>query len=164
MRSMFSLLTIPALIAGLCVSTGAVAEDDASEKIIALERAALDRWAKGDPGGYLETYAPEVTYFDPGQEKRVDGLQAMKDLLTPIAGKIRIARYEMLSPRVQRRGDMAVLTYNILNYIKRPDGSEAAATRWNVTEVYGRVDGRWRIVHSHFSFVKPELKQPVPGP
>jgi ketosteroid isomerase-like protein len=59
---------------------------------------------------------------------------------------------------------MAVLTYNILNYIKRPDGSEAAATRWNVTEVYGRVDGRWRIVHSHFSFVKPELKQPVPGP
>jgi hypothetical protein len=28
--------------------------------------------------------------------------------------------------------------------------------------VYARVDAGWRIVHSHWSFVKPELKQPAP--
>jgi ketosteroid isomerase-like protein len=164
MRSMLWLLAVPAGIVGLSVLPGAGADDYSPEKIIALERAALDRWCKGDPGGYLETYAPEVTYFDPGQEKRVDGLQAMKDLLAPIAGKIRISRYDMLAPKVQRHGDAAVLTFNVVNYLKRPDGSEVAAARWNSTEVYGRVGGNWRIVHSHWSFVKPELKQPVPGP
>ena len=29
-------------------------------------------------------------------------------------------------------------------------------------EVYGRLDGKWKIVRSHWSFVKPELKQPGP--
>src|SRR5262249_45773212 len=51
------------------------------ETIIALERAALDRWGNGDPHGYLEAYSPDVTYFDPSREKRVDGLGAMKELL-----------------------------------------------------------------------------------
>ncbi len=35
------------------------------EKLIVLEKAALTRWGKGDPGGYLEICAPEVIYFDP---------------------------------------------------------------------------------------------------
>lgn len=35
-----------------------------ADEVIALERAALDRWGKGDPKGFLEIYAPEVTYFD----------------------------------------------------------------------------------------------------
>jgi len=46
-------------------------------EIVALERAALDRWGKGDPQGYLETYADEVTYFDPVAATRIDGLEAM---------------------------------------------------------------------------------------
>jgi hypothetical protein len=33
-------------------------------------------------------------------------------------------------------------------------------SRWNSTEVYRRIDGKWRIVHSHWSFTKPEVKQP----
>ena len=34
------------------------------DQIIATERAALDRWGRGDPQGFLEIMAPEVTYFD----------------------------------------------------------------------------------------------------
>ena len=40
------------------------AENFKPETIIALERAGLDRYGNGDPKGYLETYAPEITYFD----------------------------------------------------------------------------------------------------
>ena len=39
--------------------------------IVAMERAALDRWGAGDPQGYLEIMAPGVTYFDPVQPRRV---------------------------------------------------------------------------------------------
>ena len=38
---------------------------------------------------------------------------------------------------------------------------QRAVARWNSSEMYGLVDGTWRIVHSHWSFIKPELKQAV---
>jgi len=128
-------------------------------EIVALERGALDRWGHGDPQGYLEIMAPAVTYFDPVQPQRVDGLQAMKDLLEPLTGKIRVDRYDMLNPAVQRHGDAALLTFNLVSYRKRLDGSEHPIVQWNATETYARLDGQWRIVHSHWSYVQPELKQ-----
>jgi ketosteroid isomerase-like protein len=125
-----------------------------SETIVAMERAALDRWGKGDPQGYLEIYAPEVTYFDPMTAKRLDGLAAMKELLIPLTGKIRIDRYEMLDPKVQQHGDVAILTFNLVSHARRPTG-EAFVVRWNATAVYARVSGAWRIIHHHWSFTKP---------
>ena len=73
-------------------------QEDVSAQIIALERGALDRWGKGDPGGYIEIYDPEVTYFDPMQEKRVDGLAGIKAILAPLTGKIRVSRYDHAEP------------------------------------------------------------------
>ena len=49
-----------------------------AEIIIGLERAALNRWGKGDPGGYLEIMATEMTYFDPFTKRRVDGMNAIR--------------------------------------------------------------------------------------
>ena len=129
--------------------------------IIAMERAALDRWGKGDPQGYVEIMAPEITYFDPVHEKRVDGLVAMKELLAPITGKISVSRFDMIAPKVQHHGDVALLTFNLISYQRQADGSEKAVARWNSTETYARVDDEWRIIHSHWSFIKPELKQQV---
>ena len=126
--------------------------------VIATERGALERWAKGDPGGFLSIYAPEVTYFSPSEERRVDGLPAMTALLNPVRGKINIDRWEMLNSKVQRHGDVAVLTYQIVNYRRQPDGTERVTTRWNSTAVFQRVEGKWRTIHSHFSYTKPELK------
>jgi len=134
------------------------------KEIISLERAALDRWGRGDPQGYLEIMAPEVTYFDPSTDKRIDGLPALRAMIEPYTGKIKIDRYEMVNPRVQHHGDVALLTFNLLNYRKLPDGTEQVALRWNSTETYERVGGSWRIIHSHWSFVKPELKNPPAGP
>jgi ketosteroid isomerase-like protein len=129
--------------------------------IIAMERAALDRWGAGDPRGYLEIMAPEVTYFDPVQDGRVDGLSAMTALLVSWTGKIKVDRYDMVSPMVQQHGDAALLTFNLVSYRRRADGTEHPIARWNSTELYAHFDGSWRIVHSHWSFVKPELKQPM---
>ena len=129
--------------------------------IIALERGALDRWGRGDPQGYLEIMAADVTYFDPVQAKRVDGLQAMTDLLVPLTGLIRVDRYDMVDPAVQPYGDAAILTFNLVSYRAQPDGTDVAIARWNSTETYARSDGRWRFVHSHWSYVQPELTQPI---
>ena len=136
------------------------ADKDAAA-LIALERVALDRWGQGDPGGYLELYAPEVTYFDPVQPARVDGLDAMIALYAPFAGQIRVDRYDMIAPKVQRHGEVAVLTFNLVSYQTRPDGVEAAVARWNATAVYRATNGTWRSIHVHWSFIQPELQTPV---
>ena len=133
------------------------------ETIIGLERAALDRWGKGDPQGYLDAYAPEITYFDPAREKRADGIQAMKDYLAPIAGKVKVDRYEMLDTKVQRLGDVAVLSYQLISHAVMPNGSPLTV-RWNSTKVYGVFDGKWKLFHDHWSFIQPVLKDPLPGP
>ena len=126
--------------------------------IIAMERAALDRWGRGDPQGVIDLYANDITYFDPLQDKRVDGLEAMKTLYGAIAGKIEIRHYDMIDPKVQRMGDVAVLTYNLVDDLTRlPTGPVSMRVPWNVTTVYAHVDGRWKVVHAHYSYVKGKL-------
>jgi ketosteroid isomerase-like protein len=143
-------------------AAGAPARASVADTIIALERAALDRWGRGDPQGYIETYAPEATYFDPFTEKRIDGIDGLKAMVKPIAGKVKIDSYEMLNPRVQLSGDAAVLSFNLASHVRNPDGSPRTV-HWNSTEVYRRVAGKWKIIHNHWSFTRPELKQP-PSP
>jgi len=153
----------------VCVSCQTAAEEAAPQtaapqtapNIEAMERAALDRWGKGDPQGYISIMAKDVTYFDPMQEKRLDGLEAMKTMLAPITGKVKVSRFDMINPKVQRHGDSALLTFNLVSYVTQSDGKERAVARWNSSELYARIDGQWRIVHSHWSYIKPELKQPV---
>ncbi len=84
-----------------------------ADQILRLERGALDRWGKGDPGGFLELYAADITYFDPVTATRIDGHQAMVNYYRPWVGKIQIARYEMLNPQVVVDDNMALLTYNL---------------------------------------------------
>jgi uncharacterized protein (TIGR02246 family) len=141
-------------------STHANSAQGRTDEVIALERGALDRWAKGDVGGFLEIYDDEITYFDPVTDRRVDGIEAMHKWYAPFAGKFAIDRYELVNPKVQRYGDVAVLTYVVQNYNRDSAGNERPATRWNVSEVFQRSDGKWRTVHSHFSYTRPELKTP----
>ena len=82
---------------------------DAGAEVVALERAALDRWGAGDPTGYVELFAGDITYFDPVQERRLDGRAAMVALMESIAGRIRVDRYDMQRPLVQHYGDVALL-------------------------------------------------------
>src|ERR1043166_3742998 len=162
MRKM-AILLLAALTAGAENSSRESRASDRGAKtavadtIIALERAALDRWGRGDPTGYVETYARAVTSFDPFAAKRVDGIDSIKAMLEPITGKVHIDSYEMLNPRVQPAGDVAVLSFNLVSHVKNPDGSPRTV-RWNSTEVYRRIGGRGRIIHNHWSFTKPELK------
>ena len=75
-------------------------ENDAAA-IIALERAALERWGRSDPEGFLELSAEEVVYFDPYVPMRVDGLAALRARYDGLRGKVRVDRFAMIDPKVQ---------------------------------------------------------------
>lgn len=118
-------------------------------EIIALERAALDRWGAGDPSGYLEISAPDVSYFDPYIGRRIDGLGALAVWYESLHGTIHIDRYELIEPRVQLCGEAAVLTFNLFSH------SGTTTMRWNCTEVYRKDTAGWRIVQTHWSITQP---------
>lgn len=121
-----------------------------AESIIALEKAALEKWNNGDPDGYLTLSAENVSYFDPFLETRLDGLSALKQYYAPIKGKIKISRYEMLNPKVVSTDKMAVLTFNLHSY------PEDKISKWNCTEVYMlQPDNTWKIVQTHWSQIRP---------
>lgn len=134
---------------------------DVTTDVIALERAALDRWGAGDPSGYVELFDDSITYFDPFQERRLDGRDAVVALMQSITGQIRVDRYDMQGPRVQQCGDVALLSFNLVSY-RTDEGRERAISSWNSTEAYRRTPQGWRIFHSHWSFITPELKDSNP--
>jgi hypothetical protein len=68
------------LLAGLlsACQSGSLGLKEAEGAIIAQERRALEQWAKGNPLGYLDVDAEDVTYFDDiGAHSLVDGIGAM---------------------------------------------------------------------------------------
>ena len=136
---------------------GRHAGGDPQTTIIAMERAALDRWGRGDPFGFLEISAADVVYFDPSLDRRIDGREALARYYDAIRGKVSIARYELINPLVQVAGDAAVLTFNYVSY-----GGGEDAYRWNCTEVYRRSGERWEIIQTHWSYTKavraPEVR------
>ena len=120
-----------------------------AEWIIAAEKEALERWNQGNPDGYLDLYGDEITYFDPFHSKRIDGLDAMTDLYESLRGEIEIDRYEMIDPQVSATGDVAVLTYNLYSW------AGDILFPWNCTQIYRRENGQWKIIHNHWSFIRP---------
>ena len=138
---------------------------DVAKQVIALEQAALDRWIAADPDGYLSLYAADATYFDPFREKRSDGLDELKAWFAPMRGRelpFTEPRYEMANAAVHVDGNLAILTFNLVNYGK-PSGSaeETVLARWNATQVYRATAGAWRIIHTHWSFTQPQLAGPA---
>jgi len=124
-----------------------------TEKIIALEKEALEAWHNGNPSPYLDLYSKDFTYFDPAHERRLDGWDRIKELYESMRGKVKMDKFEMINPVVQQAGMMAVLTYNLHSY--------SGETLWkeNCTEVYRLEEyNGWKIIHSHWSFTKPTIK------
>ncbi len=122
--------------------------DKVAEEIIEMEKAALRRWGNGDPSGFLEISALEVVYFNPYLARRLDGLEALIKDYEALRGTIYFDRFELLNPLVQYVENMAVLTFNYASY----KGEQT--DRWNCTEVYRKILGKWKIIQSHWSYTE----------
>jgi len=123
--------------------------DQISETIINLESEALKRWGKGDPSGFLEICAPDVVYFDPDLQKRIDGLEALTQYYETLRGTVYFDEFRLLNPKAQSIGEVVVLTFNYVSY-----PADGKPRPWNCTEVYQRIGKRWLIIQTHWSYTK----------
>ena len=122
-------------------------------ELMVLKSSAMQRWRKGDPWGYLELYAPDVTYFDTGTARRTNGRQAMIRGYKKLEGKVFYDVMDFIEPSVRVCGDMAVLFFRFLSTWLNPDGSVLKRVPWNCTEIYQHMQGSWKIIHNHWSLI-----------
>ena len=125
-------------------------------ELMALEAGAMERWRNGDPWGFIEISDEDVTYFDSGTPQRIDGKAALSAEYQTREGQIFYPVMEFIGPHVRASGDMAVLFYRFFSTRLKPDGSIESRTPWNCTEVFRRKAGDWKIIHTHWSFIKGE--------
>ncbi|MBU7019264.1 MAG: DUF4440 domain-containing protein [Theionarchaea archaeon] len=126
-------------------------------EVMALESAAMERWRKGDPWGFTDISAPDVTYFDTGTPQRLNGLDSLKTEYAKREGKIHYDVMEFIDPGIQVQGDLGVLMYRFFSTHLNSDGSISRRTPWNCTEVFVRIEGKWSIIHTHWSYIKGEM-------
>ena len=140
---------ILAAAAALC---GPLAAQDSNaaiaREILALERQAMDGWKTGNPDPALALSDPDITYFHEMTNGRLEGLPALKALYDRFRGMPLFEGYEIVNPKVQVSGDIAILTYH---FVRRAGGE---SSRWNATQVYQRKKEGWRVIHTHWSQVR----------
>jgi hypothetical protein len=143
MKTTILACTVAAAMGGLFAYQDSAAP--AERELIAIERASMDGWLKGDSQPMLSASDPDITYFHVMTEQRLDGIAAVKALYEPYAGRPLFDSYQIENPKVQSGGDMAVLTYQLVTQ------NGGTTRRWNATEVYQKKKAGWRVIHSHFS-------------
>jgi uncharacterized protein (TIGR02246 family) len=125
--------------------------ENIEQTILALERHALDNWAKGDPLAFSDNFADDGTYFDDlAAHMRLDSIEEIQNYFASLDGKISPHSYELVDPKVQIYGDIAILTLRYHSTF--PD--DVPSLPWKATSVYRLTDGEWHVVHAHWSLVK----------
>ena len=143
---------IAALILGSTLSANAqqknmenkTLNENIPEMIISLEKEAL---ASTDPMAFVELSDTDVIYFDPSLETKIEALEQLRRCRRR---QRQCAVYPMIRPVVQVAQNIAVLTFNLDSYLSDK------VIKWNCTEVYRRnPDNQWKIIQTHWSYVKP---------
>ncbi|HEY2012904.1 MAG TPA: DUF4440 domain-containing protein [Bryobacteraceae bacterium] len=144
-----AIAVLAAAVAIWAVPARAESDADVARNVLALERQAMDGWLKGNPDVQLAIADPQITYYHVMLDQRLEGLPALKALYEPYRGRPLFDRYEILNPKVQVSGEVAILTYDMARH------NGTAVSHWNSTQVYQRKKEGWRVIHSHWSNVKP---------
>ncbi len=138
------------------------------ELLQVLDRNLRSIWA-GDLDAYRATTAEDVTFYEWYiSTQRIDGLDFH---LRETAANWRAAEdrrrdgqryeveHEVLQPKVQWFGDVAIVTYTLLMRYTTSEG--VRHTEHNETRVFQRRPAGWQLVHCHKSPMWPAPHAPA---
>ncbi len=129
------------------------------EELLALLNAHLKSISEGDLETYRATTAEDVTFFEWYiSTQRIDGLdfhlretaaqfRAAEDRRA--AGERYEIEHEVLQPKVQLYGDIAIITFTLLMRYVTSEG--VRHIQRNETRVFHRRPNGWQLVHCHKS-------------
>ena len=120
-------------------------------EIIALTYKIWKAENENDMATRNKYIADDYTEFNSDYSTRIDGKQKNFHLTDAnLSGGTSLAD-EMLNPKVQVFGDVAILTYNFAGVVQGNDGS-FNNTKAKSTRVYVKMNGDWKLVHANFGY------------
>jgi hypothetical protein len=124
----------------------------AIEKVISLERKALDGWSRGIPENYLIHVHPDIIYFDNlGAQDLIEGAENMTAYVKKAFAQLQPHTYDMVGLKARQYGDTVVLSYRY--HPSLPDGTPG--TQWAATVIYAITDSKWQLVQASWVMLQP---------
>ncbi len=146
------------MLSGILIQTSTTSaqtgtNQQTTDEIIGIVKA---QWASemADPSNVKEHFkniSDDYTEFNNDYSTRLEG-KALMMRLSEASSKDpgAILAGEMLNPKVQVYGDVAILSYNFAGVVRNKEG-EVKSTRAKSTRVYAKQGGQWKLVHGNFA-------------
>ena len=139
------------LIALLLSPSSSIADNDAQKDVLAVVKQFQTAGVRGDAATLGQIFDSGVTHFHPGSPYRFIGKERLVKEFASSAPGHQDMRFEMLDPQVQMAArDVAVVTYYIDEGWTEKNGARTAVKE-KASEVYVNRNGRWLMIHGHYS-------------
>ncbi|MEU6230923.1 nuclear transport factor 2 family protein [Streptomyces sp. NPDC047042] len=125
---------------------------EAVESLVEFEKSIQWQWSSGDPTGYMDALAEDVTYFDPLAEHLLVGREAVREHWKRIYADASITRQEYLNEVARPLSDDEVLlAFNFKTYQQDDNGEEKLFLSWDMSLIFRKTGGKWQVAHGHLS-------------
>ena len=138
------------LFLALAFSSDLCAQNKSAEdEVIALTYKIWKAENENDMAVRNKYISEDYTEFNPSYSTLIDGKKKNFNLSDANFSGGKSLADEMLNPKVQVYGDVALLTYNFAGVIKNNDG-KVVTSKAKSTRVYVKMNGDWKLVHANF--------------
>jgi len=123
----------------------------AADEVINITKASWAAEMKKNSAAAMKNIADDYTEFNGDYATRVEGKEISKRLMeADLTASSKLVVAEMLNPKVQVYGDVAILSYNFAGVTQDKDGKNEPS-RAKSTRVYVKQGGDWMLVHANFA-------------
>lgn len=112
-------------------------------------------YATNDVDTYFGFYAEDATVYFYGARQDVDAYHQEWTALMEAGGGVEMNEMSDLIVQVMPSGDVAIATSFVDNRTRAPDGSTTTVRAFE-TDVWQKIDGKWKIISLHYSDVPPK--------
>ena len=151
MRKILSCLVI------VLMSFSAMAEHHGAENadLHAAIKAFDHAYANNDVENYFSFYADDATVYFGGARQDIAAYHEMWTALMEAGGGVELNEMSDLQVQVMPSGDVAIATSFIDNRTRSDDGTTATSRAFE-TDVWQKIDGKWKIISLHYSGISAE--------
>jgi ketosteroid isomerase-like protein len=130
-------------------SSSLLGQTSVEDDIIALTYKLWKAENENDMTVRNKYVADDYTEFNPSYSALIEGRTKNFNLSDANFSGGKSLADEMLNPKVQVYGNVAILTYNFAGVIKGNDG-KVTPSKAKSTRVYVKMNGDWKLVHANF--------------
>ncbi len=112
-------------------------------------------YANNDVENYFSFYADDATVYFGGARQDIAAYHEMWTALMEAGGGVELNEMSDLQVQVMPSGDVAIATSFIDNRTRSSDGTTARSRAFE-TDVWQKIDGKWKIISLHYSEISAE--------